>query len=118
MQLQTHATPAQKPGSHFIEASIQGLRYAAYPDSIGGVILARISDGWSTYIVRGKEAQAFFRGVYDAQDHAEDGESPGEAFDRAAADYDGLMEAPTNMHGAPDSFGDFWHWAAPDRRAA
>lgn len=118
MELQHHAEPAQRPGTHFIEASIQGLAFAAFPDSIGGVILARLEDGWSTYLTRGAEVNAFYRGVYMAQDGKETWESDGEAFDRAAADYSGLMDSPVNMHGAPDTEGDFWHWQAPDRRAA
>jgi hypothetical protein len=82
---------------------------------VGGLILARLEDGWSTYFQRGKEASAFYRGL----DRAEDAGNPrSDALDIAAAEYDGLMLSPADMHGQPDTYGDFWHWSAPDRRAA
>lgn len=122
MDMQTAtATPAptRKAGSHFIEATTQGERYAAFRDSIGGVILARLEDGYSTYFQRGKEAHSFWSGVYAAMDSSDlHDETTFRAFDLMASEYDGLMLSPRDMHGAPDEFGDFWHWAAPDRRAA
>ena len=121
MDMQTAtATPApkRKPGTHFIEASVQGERYALYRDSIGGLIIARVEDGWSTYLQRGGEAARFWVGLERAQDSARPDETQTEIFDREAAEFDGLMLSPKDMHGAPDEYGDFWHWTAPDRRAA
>lgn len=115
----TQSAPARRPpAASYLEASFQGPAFSAFPDSIGGVILARLSDGWSHYFTRGGETQAFYRGVYTAIDGREAFESEGEAFDRAAAEYEGLMDAPRNMRGQPDESGMFWSWTAPDRRAA
>jgi hypothetical protein len=108
MQTQTLGVRPHAPRE--LEANVQGERYSAFRDSIGGVILARIGDGASTYFVRGAEARAFWDGVYMAEDG-------GASFDGYAAEYDGLMQPAEAMHGRPDDSGMFWVWQAPDRRA-
>lgn len=113
---QSAVAPAfARRASSSLEASIQGDLYSAFPDSIGGVILGRLADGWSTYLAKGAEAKAFYDSVYTAMDGRAPFESEGDAFDRAAAEFDVFMSAPAVMRGRPDPHGDFWLW---DRREA
>lgn len=106
-----HTQTAAHPRAPLLEACCQGLRYAAYTDSVGGVILARLGDGHSTYFQPGAEAHGFWSGVYAAQDVAPNEEA--DAFDRACVEFDGLLMDSESMHGQPaDPHGDFWRWAA------
>jgi hypothetical protein len=100
--MHTETITRPKPrASRELEAAIQGVRSSAFQDSIGGVILARLRDGASTYFTKGAEARAFWRGVYDSGDGS---------FDFMASEYDGLMQSPKAMHGRPDASGLFWVW--------
>lgn len=117
---QSTAAPAfaRRATTRSLEASTQGDLYAAYPDSIGGVILARLSDGYATYFAKGREARSFYDSVYTALDGREDHDSEGDAFDRAAAEFDVFMASPAAMRGRPGPNGDFWLWDAPASVAA
>lgn len=109
---------ARRATTTSLEASFQGDLYAAYPDSIGGVILARLTDGWATYLPKGPEARSFYDAVYTAIDGREDHDSEGDAFDRAAVEYEGFMSRPADMRGRPGPDGDFWLWDVSARVAA
>lgn len=109
---------ARRSTSPTLEASTQGAAYACYPDSIGGVIVARLSDGWAAYLARGSEARGFYDSVYTAMDGKADFESDSEAFDRAASEFDGFMDSPASNRGRPGPDGDFWRWDSPAAKAA
>jgi hypothetical protein len=91
-----------------------GADFAAYRNA-GGLILARIGDGWSCYLQPGDDS-AEMSALIDSGEGLDDDDSDAlvTVFDHIASEYAGVMVAPGEAGGRPSSDGGFWYWLRQD----